>query len=94
MIVFKSMFNDVSLGEKSSPSRCLHAEDGESFPGWLASSGAGEIRCVPPVLQRDLMSSALCHSLLGTRRGFAQVFVWIIKKLLQDVELLQGFQTI
>lgn len=32
MIVFKSMFNDVLLGEKSSSSRCLHAEDGGELP--------------------------------------------------------------
>lgn len=32
MIVFKSMFNDVLLGEKSSSSRCLHAKDGDDLP--------------------------------------------------------------
>lgn len=32
MIVFKSMFNDVSLGEKSSSGRCVHAEDGGELP--------------------------------------------------------------
>lgn len=39
IIVFKSMFNDVLLGEKSSSSRCLHVEDRGELPrlaGWLA----------------------------------------------------------
>lgn len=39
MIVFKSMFNDVLLGEKSSSSRCLHAEDLPRLPVCLRSRG-------------------------------------------------------
>lgn len=43
------MFNDVLLGEKSSSSRCLHAEDGGELPGLSAclSSGGDVPTAVP-----------------------------------------------
>lgn len=30
----------------------------------------------------------------GTGRGFAQIFRWVLRELLQGAELLQGFQVI
>lgn len=96
MIVFKSMFNDVSLGEKSSSGRCVHAEDGGELPRLPAClrSGGGEHPRVPPVLRMALMSPAPGDGSLGTGRGFALVFGWVLRKLLRDIELLQGFQVI
>lgn len=97
MIVFKSMFNDVSLGEKSSSSRCVHAEDGGELPrlpACLRSRGGTTHPRVPPVLRIALMSPAPGDGSLGTGRGFALVFGWVLRKLLQDIEFPQGFQVI
>jgi len=70
MIVFKSMFNDVLLGEKSSSSRCLHAEDGgETSQAVCLPEERGTCPRVPPVLQMAMVSPAWGHGLLGAGLG-------------------------
>lgn len=84
MIVFKSMFNDVLLGEKSSSSRCLHVEDGGELPRLPACLRSwGDTPC--PTSLAD--GPAVGHSSLSTRRGFAQVFGWVLKKFFREVGL-------
>lgn len=85
MIVFKSMFNDVLLGEKSSSSRCLHVEDGGELPRLSAClpEELGDIPC--PASLADGPEPG--HSSLSTRRGFAQDCGWLLKKFFREAGL-------
>lgn len=85
MIVFKSMFNDVLLGEKSSSSRCLHVEDRGELPR-LPACLPEEWRDTPcPVSLADGPERG--HSSLSTRRGFAQGCGQVLKKFFREIGL-------
>lgn len=85
------MFNDVLLGGKSSSSRCLHAEDGGELPrlpGCLRSGGDA------PTPHRSGRCPSTGAQLAWHWERLAQVFGWVLKKLLHEVELMKGFQVI
>lgn len=82
MIVFKSMFNDVLLGEKSSSSRCLHVEDGGELPRLSA--------CLPEELGRHPVScqSARTRAQLTQHQERLCPGLWVAAE-----EILQGGRT-